>query len=97
MPDTKEDYRKMITEGPYRVIVSEEHPGCPHCGGGKMWDVVHVEDGEEVAESVTFGDEESAEDLTDVMNRAHHAAAEVTIDLLEQYHSSQDAQADAMD
>lgn len=66
----EDNYRKVIAEGPYRPSVDRH--GCETCGAGKMFDVVHEENGEEIAESTSFEREEDAEDLADALNRGYH-------------------------
>lgn len=70
-----------MSDLPYHVEVDDN--GCDHCSQGRTWTVVGP-DG--IAEGVSYGDRESADDLADAMNRAYAdklAAAEARIAALQ--------------
>lgn len=54
---------------PYWVELESQE--CSHCGAGSFWIVVHIENGEEVAGSTSYGDKETAEDIADLQNAAY--------------------------
>lgn len=59
----------------YRVVASD--PGCPHCHNGQYWTVVYVDtDGQTVAIGTDWADQETAEDVCDLMNMAYEAGTE---------------------
>jgi hypothetical protein len=58
----------------YRVEVDTE--GCKHCAGGRMWTIVGS-DG--VAIGSSWGDQEFASDIADLMNMAFDAGKETTL------------------
>ena len=59
----------MPDSEPYFVEVDLGHTGCPHCGAGKMWNVVFRPT--DTAHSVMYGDEDAAQEVADDFNVAY--------------------------
>jgi hypothetical protein len=66
----------------YRVVA--EPGGCEHCGHEKLWTIVHDENGEEVGEGSSWGDQEHAQDICDLMNMAYDRGQESQVDNAEE-------------
>ncbi len=60
----------------YRVDVADGHKGCEHCKAGTFWTIVYTEDGEPIEIGTSWGDEELAQDICDLMNMAYDAGVE---------------------
>lgn len=61
--------------GPYRVELDGSRP-CAHCMQGMMWTIVSGRGADEVGIGTSWGDEELANDICELMNMAHDAAME---------------------
>lgn len=72
-------------EEPYRVIVDDSHKSCTQCGEGKFWTVVHGRGEDEFGIGTSWGDEELANDVCDLMNMAlDRGRDEVTVNAEEE-------------
>jgi hypothetical protein len=64
----------------YKVALEPGHHGCDSCGAGAMWTIVFLEltgeAPEEVAIGTSWGDEEMAKDVCDLMNMAYDKGCE---------------------
>jgi hypothetical protein len=60
----------------YRTVIDEE--GCKHCGGGRMWTIAYGPTDDEIRIGTSWGCEETANDVVDLMNMAHDAGTEAT-------------------
>lgn len=56
----------------YRVVIDENTATCRHCGNGRHWSVAYTDDdSEEVMIGTSWGDEETTQDICDLMNMAY--------------------------
>lgn len=62
--------------GPYRVVEGDARP-CAHCTQGMLWRIVSGEGEGEIAIGSSWGDEDFAHDICDLMNMAYDAGREV--------------------
>jgi hypothetical protein len=64
----------------YRIVeddgLSDERGFCAHCGHGKMWTIESGFLGEEIAIGTSWGDQELAQDVCELMNDAYDAGRE---------------------
>lgn len=64
----------------YRVEIADGATGCEKCGHDAMWTVVWTEpNGESCQIGTSWGDEELAEDVCDLMNMAYEAGKETAV------------------
>ena len=62
----------------YQVAVASGHDGCFACKQGRFWTVIYFLDGEDEGTEIgtSWADEETAQDVCDLMNMAYDAGTE---------------------
>lgn len=60
----------------YRVALADGHDGCERCGSNRMWTVISGEGDDAIEIGTSWGDQELAEDVCDLMNMAFREGVE---------------------
>lgn len=68
----------------YFVVCDSSEGACNHCHRGSFWTIAHKENGEEIGIGQSWGDQEVAQDICDLMNMAYDAGQESQIDNAEE-------------